>query len=186
MRRKLQPLFLKHKLQHLIEFDRRPLIKERITGFVLDFSRTLIFLHELEWNVFALNGYIVIRDDDVRRIRIFEASSSWQRKALWQNKIKPRPVSGVCLDSLPALIASVSKKFPLINIQREKIEDGVCWIGRVLNMTDKTVTIEELDYHAKWVGKRRFKFTDITRVEFGDGYTKALALSAEGLQKFKQ
>ena len=45
-------------------------------------------------------------------------------------------------------------------------------------MTQRTFTIEDLDSHGEWSGPRRMKFSDVTMVDFGDGYAGALAATA--------
>jgi len=165
----------------LIEFDRRPQIAERITGFVLDFNDSLILLHLLEWNTFTLNGYIVIREQDIKRQRVFDKKDHWQNKAAKINKLKPIHPD-VSVSSLEEAIKSASKTFPVITIERELVADDVCWIGTPTGFTEKTVTVQDLNTQAEWKGKSKFDLKDITRLAFGGGYETALALSAKTLR----
>ena len=59
------------------------------------------------------------------------------------------------------------------------MDDDVCFIGKVAKLTDKTVTLEEIDPAARWEGVRRFRFADITQVGFGGAYEESLWLVAE-------
>jgi hypothetical protein len=162
----------------LIEFDRRPQISERIAGFVLDFSDSLILLHLLEWNTFTLNGYIVIRVQDVKRQRVFDKKDYWQSKAVKAKKLKPiRPK--VSVSTLEEAIQSASRVFPVISVEKEIIRDEACWIGRPAELTPKTISIHNLNTQAEWKGKEKFNLKDITRRAFGGGYETALALSAK-------
>jgi hypothetical protein len=165
----------------LIEFDRRPKIQERITGFVLDFNDSLILLHLLEWDSFTLNGYIVIRAQDINRQRVFEKKGCWQSKAAKANKLKPIHPR-VSISSLEEAIKSVCKKFPVITVEKELVVRDACWIGKPAVFTAKTVAIHDLDTSAEWAGKIKFKLKDITRLAFGGGYETALALSAKPLR----
>jgi hypothetical protein len=166
----------------LIEFDRRPQIYERITGYVLDFSDSFILLHLLEWNTFALNGYVVIRAQDVNRQRIFNRDSYWQSRAAKKNKFKPIHPQ-VSIASLLDAISTADKAFPLITIEKELVADDKCWIGKLAGFTSKTVTIHGLNPNAEWIERSRFNLNEITKVAFGGGYETALALSAKPLRK---
>jgi hypothetical protein len=166
----------------LIEFDRRPQISERITGFVLDFSDSLILMHLLEWNTFSLNGYIVIRTQDVNRHRVFDESTCWQNKTVKAKSLKPVPPE-VHFSSLEEAIRSASTRFPLVTLEKELIVEDACWIGTLAGFTPKTVTIHNLDTSAKWSGEVRFNLKDITRLGFGGGYETALALNTRSFRK---
>jgi hypothetical protein len=53
-------------------------------------------------------------------------------------------------------------------------------------MAKAAVTIDDLDCNAEWSGPRQLKFSDITRVDFGGGYEKALAATAPKRPERKQ
>jgi len=182
MRSKFQALLRRcQEKKCLIEFDRRPQIYERIAGFVLDFNDSLVLLHLLEWNTFTLNGYIVIREQDINRLRVFDKRGQWrarEAKAKGLKPIHPR----VCISSLEEAIESANKAFPLITIEKELIVDDACWIGTPAGFTPKTVIIHNLSTNAEWSGKMKFNLKDITRLAFGGGYETALALSAKTLR----
>ncbi len=169
---------MKFKLQNLVEFDRRPAISERIAGFVVASGPEFILLHRLDWNTFMLDGYCAIRSRDARRHRVLNPVGSWQARALKAKRMKPTPLANVSINSLPNLLTSACSAFPLINIQTELRDDELCYIGRLKKLSAETFTFFDLDFRARWTGVRRFKYADITRVEFGSGYENALALSA--------
>jgi hypothetical protein len=166
----------------VIEFDRRPQIYERITGYVLNFSDSLILLHVLEWNTFALNGYIVIRELDLKRQRIFNKDSYWQSRMAKKNRFKPVHPR-VSIVSLLDVISTADKSFPLIAIENELVADGKRWVGKLAGFTSKTITIHDLNPNAEWIENSRFKLNEITSVAFGGGYETALALFAKVLIK---
>lgn len=167
--------------KYLIEFDRRPKIQDRIAGFVLDFNDSLILLHLLEWDTFTLNGYIVIREQDIKRHRIFDRRDCWQYKAAKANKLKPIHPS-ISISSLEVAVKSVCKKFLVITVEKELVVGDACWIGTLAGFTAKTITIYDLNTSAEWSGKSKFNLKDITRLAFGGGYETALALSAKPLR----
>jgi hypothetical protein len=183
MHPKFKALFRRcQEKNYLIEFDRRPQIYERIAGFVLDFGDSLILLHLLEWNTFILNGYIIVREQDINNYRVFGKPAYWQNKAARKNRLKPINPH-ISINSVEDSILSASKSFPLIAIEKELVADDKRFIGRPAEFTSKTVTIHRLSPNAEWTGKSRFNLTEITRIEFGGGYERALALSAKPLRK---
>jgi hypothetical protein len=178
--------FLKrHCGRHLFEVESRIKGAGRTEGFVVDFSNSLILLHVLEPNTFLLNGYSIIRSENVRHYRVFDKREYWQNRAVRRFELSPvRPV-GITLSSVPELIASVAKRYPLITIHPERTKPDICYIGPLLSMTEATFTIDDLDCTAGWSGPRRIKFSDATRIDFGGGYEEALAATAPKRSKRK-
>ena len=147
-------------------------------GFVVGFSEDLLLFHALNPDTFRLNGYIVLRLEDVKEYRAFDKPEFWRNRAVRGFGLKPvRPV-GISLSSLPDLLESIAKRFPLITFHTERTKPDVCYIGSLLAKAEATFTIEDLDCNAEWTGPRRLKFRDITRIDFGGGYEEALAATA--------
>lgn len=165
-------------MRHLFEVKRDIKGVSSILGFVVDFSDSLILFHELEKDAFRLNGYTVVREQDVSEYRFFAKPEYWQFRAVKHFRQKPIRPAGICVTSLPELLTSVTKHFPLIMFHPERKKPDVCYLGPLLSMTDRTFTIEDLNRYAEWTGPRRMKFSDITRVDFGGGYVTALAVTA--------
>jgi hypothetical protein len=165
-------------INRLVEFDRKPVANDKLRGFVLAYGDSLTLLNLFDPD-FYLNGYTVIRNDNVRRYRILDEPNSFISRALKLKRIKPQPNPGVSIESMPEILSSANDAFPLITIHREKISDEVCYIGRLDKMTEKTFTLYEIDPNAEWEGIHRYRIRDITRVDFGGGYEEALALVAK-------
>jgi hypothetical protein len=167
-------------------FEVRSAIKSagRTMGFIVGFSDDLILFHVLGTDTFRLNGYTAIRTKDVKDYRDFNKDKFWQNRAARQ--ILPVRPAGISLTSVPELLASISKRYPLITIHPERTRPGTCYIGPILSMTEATFTIDNLDCNAEWTGPRRLKFSDVTRIDFGGGYEEALALTAPKRRKTKQ
>jgi hypothetical protein len=161
-------------------FEARSVIKGAgcTRGFIVDFSDDLILFHVLGADTFRLNGYTVIRSDNVKDYRSFDRRAFWENRAVCHFKLKPVRPAGILLMSIPALLTSASKRYPLVTIHREKTRPEVCHIGALFSMTEATFTMDDLDCNAKWTGPRRLKFSDVTRIDFGGGYEEALALTA--------
>jgi hypothetical protein len=165
--------------QYLVRFSRKPIDESRLYGFVLACSETLTLLHILETSTYTLNGYSVIRNEDVSLYAVYDRPDYYfDSRVLRLKGIRPEPQPNISLASLSDLFTSIDKLYPLIAIYREEIKNDDCFIGRLAGMTAKTFTLYEIDDCAEWIGPHRYRFQDITRVDFGGGYEEALALVA--------
>ncbi|MGA9039927.1 MAG: hypothetical protein WB421_05275 [Terriglobales bacterium] len=78
---------------------------------------------------------------------------------------------------LEELLLSASKLFPLITIHRENVRRGECWIGKIEEVGDGRVSLLEIGPDAKWDHKpSSYNLNEITSVEFGGEYERALSL----------
>jgi hypothetical protein len=162
----------------LFQVKRKPLTEESLTGFVVAWSDSLILFHQLEDNVFCLNGYAAVRVRDVSEFRVFDSDEHWQRHATKLKKLKPHVPDKVSVPDWSHLFETVSAGFPLVVISMEKKEPDVCYVGEVQSVSNTAVTTHDLDANCEWQKPKRFRFSDITMVEFGDGYSLALAATA--------
>jgi hypothetical protein len=173
--------------KYLVKFSRKPLDDSSLYGFVLDCSDTLTLLHILETHTYTLNGYSVIRNEDVSLYAVYDRPDYYfDSRVLRLKGIKPEAQPEISVANFPDLLASIDKHYALTTIHRELINDEICSIGRLAGMTSKTFTLYELDTCAEWFGSRRYRFADVTKVDFGGGYEAALAIVARPDMKLKR
>ena len=147
-------------------------------GYVVEASDEYMLMHNVDQRI-TLDGYSIIRIADISNIETEVESAQFIEKALAIRKKKvTRPVL-VDLTDIETIIQSIDQNYPLMAIHREHVDPDSCWIGSIGSATDKTVTLNEMDPHAKWNGTKRIKLEDITRIDFGGGYETALALVAK-------
>jgi hypothetical protein len=81
------------------------------------------------------------------------------------------------LASLGALLWSANRAFPLVTIHREKVDPDVCHIGRITALKNNRVSLLEIGPDALWDKEiSDYSLKEITRVDFGGDYEKALHL----------
>jgi hypothetical protein len=158
----------------LVEMNRKPIDQEPVWGFLLQRSKDLILLHVAAVDVVCLNGYSVFRNGDVRRLKVLPKDELLIR-ALRFKDIAPSEPPGISLTSWSGLLESVDQKFSLFTIHRERINSGVCNVGRLAAIYASSFALKEIDPKARWTRSRKYKYEDITRLDFGDGYADALA-----------
>lgn len=171
-------LLSKHKGKTLVEFCRRPKVQEQIAGFVVGFSDSLILLHRLDWNTFTLDGYTILRNKDVKRQRAFNRSSYWPNKAIKKFKLRPKALPDFPLSNMTEAISGISKLFPIIHVECEIAYPDECQIGVPLEITKKFLVLDTLSFYSEWTGPWSIKLDQITRIDFGGGYERALAVTA--------
>jgi len=163
---------------HLVEVKRRIKGTSTRVGFVVDFSDELLLFHALEESTFRLNGYIALRDEDISGYRVFDKPKFWLFRAVQHFQLKPVSPTGVSVTSLPDLLRSAARHYPLLTLRPELKKPNVAYIGPLVSMTERTLTIDDLNADCEWTGLRRMKLCDITRVDFGGGYEEALTATA--------
>ncbi len=78
---------LRKKRRHLVQLIRHPL--RELFGFVVDSSDSLVLVHHFDSEAFHLNGYHVIRHEDIRSYCFFDDPRYWRVRAISQLKIRP-------------------------------------------------------------------------------------------------
>lgn len=158
----------------LVSIDRKPVDPDCLRGFLLEQSEKLILINRVNEDVVDLNGYSVIRRSDVRHLKTLD-KDSFMVRALKLRRVKPKIRHGILLSSWPELLQSASSIFPLITIHQEIYDRGVCFIGRPILMGTRSFQLKEIDPQARWSRSRRYKFSNLTKVDFGGGYEDSLA-----------
>lgn len=171
------PVLRRQRLK-LFEFKRRPAGAGRLAGFVLDSSPELVLMHRVDFDTFTLNGYTSIRCADIAAVRSFGRREYWQHRAVEHFGLVPVPVPGLPVGSFGELLASKALAGRLVSVHRERMAANVFYIGPVTSVTDGKLTMEDLNANAVWTGPRRIRLTDVTRVDFADGYLRALGATA--------
>jgi hypothetical protein len=156
-----------------------------IHGYVLEVGPQFFLLALLGQDM-RFDGFQCSRLQDVKHLRP-DPYADFAVTALRKRRQQLRKKPNVDISELPALLKSASKAFPLVTIHREGVKPDACWIGRVLDVTEKSVVLHEIGPDAVWEKRpSRFRLSEITRVEFGGGYEEALELvggPAPGLER---
>jgi len=158
----------------VVEFDRKPLDSQLLCGFVLEFTDRLTLIHYMDTQRFDLDGYVVFRNSDVRRWRSVPEDSV-RIRALQLKSIKPVRKRRLSLASWPQLLDTANKLFPMMIIYRERIHRDACQVGRLVSMNRASLELKEIRPDGSWDDCYRYKFSDLTRVDFGGGYEDAFA-----------
>jgi hypothetical protein len=159
----------------LVRFS-RPYEEGTTDGYILDIGTEFFMLGVVEYDL-RFDGFVCLRTADVRQLKVPHPHADFIVAALRKRRqaIKRKP--DIDLRSLPALLRSVSRLFPLVTTYRELLKPDVCEIGQLVEVTETHLFLHEIDPDAIWEEKiTRIRLSDITRVDFGGGYEEALHL----------
>lgn len=153
-----------------------------INGYVVDHSDKFLLVEEID-NRIRLDGYNILRKNDVSTLKIPNPRNEFYKSALRLKGERRRKPPRISLENTACVLESIGDSWPLIAIHREVIRPGKCFVGRVVELGQRSFVFETIDLHAKFDGElETLKYSDITRIDFGGGYETALALVA-GLTK---
>ncbi len=155
---------------------RRSFDSGKTHGYILDMG-SKFFLMALIDEGFRNNGYACIRFTDVRALRI--PNPYWQFHQAARRKLGekfPRKPT-IKLSSVPDILLSANRLFPLVAIHRENKVPDACWIGRVIGIDGSDVAFQEISPAAIWYkDPSTYRLNQITQIEFGGPYETALHL----------
>lgn len=157
----------------LVRVERTPLDCQRIDGFIVGVSRRLLALQVVDGSTLTLNGYTVVRLQDVRRVR---KDNSFVPQALARLGRKAAPPPALRLTNWPSLLKSANQRYPLLMLEFEVRRPNCGYVGRVDKIQNETLRLRKVDTQARWKKGEKFKLRHLTRVSFGDGYLAALEL----------
>ena len=163
----------KELINQVVEFKRPKIDDYKLLGFVLDYSDSLTLLNVLK-DDFYLNGFTVIRNSDITKYRAYDKDDYFLNMALRLKSIKPARKPKIDLTEWASVLQTAQKRFPLITIHRETISNKVCYIGKLISVSEKTFSLYDIDSSANWDRPYRRKLADLTKVDFGGGYEDAL------------
>jgi hypothetical protein len=110
-------------------------------------------------------------------LKLDDGGASFFQRALKMRGDRAPKRPKVSLESLEALLTTSGKLFDLITIHREKIDPEICQIGRFVEIADGRLVLHEIGPRADWDEVfESYRIKEITQVNFGGGYERALAL----------
>lgn len=158
----------------LVQFRRR--FDERwIRGYVLGVGPQFFLLAGM--TDYRFSGFSCLRIGDVRQLRA-DSQRAVAAKVLRLRGEKTPRRPGIILDSMATILASASKLFPLVVVYREAARPDVCWVGRMIEVDNKSLHLLDLNPDATWDKEpTQHRLREITCVEVNGDYETALYLA---------
>jgi len=157
-----------------VRFSRR-FETSTIRGYVMDVGPRF-FLLALVGDRIRFDGFECFRCGDVRNLRPDLYAAFVETALRKRRELRPKKPR-VSVESIEELLLSACRAFPLVTIHRERVDPGVCWIGRVQGIDRGRLSLLEIGPDAKWEDSpEEYRVAEITRVNFGGDYENALHL----------
>lgn len=166
--------------QHAKQFLRfsRRFENSHIRGYIFDVGPKF-FLMALVSDRIWFDGFECFRLSDVSEL-IADPYTRFVETALRKRHERMPRKPRVSVSNIEELLLTAGRACPLVTIHREEVDLGVCCIGRILGVQRGRVSLLEISPDATWDDKpSTYPLGDITRVNFGGDYEKALQLVAE-------
>jgi len=145
-----------------------------IEGYVLDIGPRYFLLGNVDDNV-KFNGFQCMRLSDVRRLCVPAPYADFIVAALRKRGETIRRKPRINPNSLPELLTSANRLFPLVTIHQQRLKPDVCEIGRVTGISKSHLSLLEIGPDALWEEEPTvIRLREITRVDFGGDYEEAL------------
>ena len=145
-------------------------------GYVLDIGPEFFLLALIDDNI-KFNGFKCHLVSDIKRLKLPDPYEDFTVAALRKQRQRIDRKPDIDLSSLPALLKSANALFPSVTIHQERAKPGECFIGKVMDISERTLLLHTIDPGAVWHKKPyRLRLAEITRVDFGGGYEQALHL----------
>jgi len=173
---------LKKKQRHMVQLIRSAVGMSNVFGFVVDATDDLVLVHFFDSEAFCLTGYDVLRQRDIRSYCFFDDPRYWRSRAVRRLKIRPTAPAGISLASIPELLASVAKRYPVLSVHHERRHRRTTYVGPIVSMGERSFTIEDANCYGEWTGPRRMRYDDITKICFDGGYLRAQAMTSQRIR----
>ncbi|MGA2440933.1 MAG: hypothetical protein ABSH08_08235 [Tepidisphaeraceae bacterium] len=160
--------------QRYVRFSHR-FEKFPVRGYVLDIGPKFFLLAMVSDRIW-FDGFECFRMKDISDLKL-DPYTAFVEAALKKRGERVPKKPPVNLRDIKDLVLSAGLVFPLVTIQRERVDRNVCWIGRVLGVERGRVSLLEITPGATWDEKpTEYRLSEITRVGFGADYENALHL----------
>ncbi len=184
---KVEPRDLREIIENKwpVRFNRKPYDESSLLAFVLDVNDELTLVNTIDEDAGAI-GFDVFLNKTVKSFLVYDDPEYYESLVVKLDKIRPKKHPGISIDSISSVLRTANESSPLLIIYREKVDPGACWVGKVTDMKKKTFVMQEISPDGTWDNEPTiFKFKEITKVSFANGYENNLALVADYRAKKK-
>lgn len=142
---------------------------------VLDLGPKFVLVSCVDEHI-RFDGFECMRVEDIRGVQEHPNASFVEAVLSKRGERRPKKPR-VSLRSTSALLSSANRAFPLVTVKTDLVHTDECYVGRVVKVNPVWLSLLEISPQAKWDrNPTSFRTGQITRIEFGDGYSAALHL----------
>ena len=165
-----------HLAGTLVGVERVDLADGLIVGFVAGCGPDWLALDVVDQSV-RIDGVTCLAYADLSYVEAPPPGADFTLKALRALGVERPTGLDVDLTSLETLLRTAGSLYPVLTISAEGSEPDSCWIGRVAAVNRHLLTVKLINTEAEWEDEpEEFGLDEITRVDFGTLYERALVL----------
>jgi hypothetical protein len=142
-----------------------------IDGIVMDYDDDWMLLKSNP-NDYIIDGYAIVKNQNVKDI-VRDDEEKWREKIIKLKKVKTLKTK-IPLNSFESILKTLTKRFGIFTLYTK--EDGICWLGKLNSIDNKTLVIDDLTTKGQWDGQMTFKAKDIRVIKFDTDYINSLKL----------
>jgi hypothetical protein len=160
----------------LVAIERIDLADGLITGFVAGCGPEWFALDVVDQSV-RIDGVTCLAYADVSLCEAPAPGADFTVKALRVLGVERPTQLDVDLTSLESLLRTAGALYPVMTISAEGSEPDSCWVGRLDSVSRHLATLQLINPDAQWEKEpEEFGLDEITRIDFGTEYERALVL----------
>lgn len=165
---------VRKRLQKALETGERLYVKRafdawKTYGFVVGLSDEWVLIHKVVDCRF--NGWVALRRADITSVG---ADTGFVGRLLEKRGQSPKAQPELDLTDIVSLLRTAHAAAPIVDIELEKREPNVCYIGRIDKVGKRKVKLNEIDTRARWRSNRSFPLKHITQISLGNDYCEGL------------
>jgi hypothetical protein len=175
MSRKLHPIFEEIRQKRLCEivldFKRAPSVE----GFVVGWSDSLVLLQQFNREAFRLNGFCAVGLRFIKSLNHSHSDGTWEERALRKQRQKPVVPGGIDLSGWLGLVESIGRSGQWFSLDLDGKRPGEFFVSQWLESKKTSVRLLDIGPLGEAREPWSIRLSDITRIRWDDGYTRALA-----------
>jgi len=164
------------KCKKCIDVDATILKERYYSGIGISLSESITVLINIYRN--RLDGYTLIKTDDIKKYRIWDEEEVSKLKNLTVLKKYLGQIDLAKFQILEQCLEYLKSHIDLIAVWNN--EEKAYYVGKLIRINKKTITLKLLSESAKWQNEKRISIDKILQISFGTSYERRL------LKKFKE
>lgn len=159
----------------LVRLSRSIRRSDKLEGFVVRLGVHWVLVAVLDPSIF-LDGFAAVRLSQISKVTRRGGPDSFVGRALALRDQWPPATLEVNLDRTADLLRTAGESFPLVTVHLEADDPEVCFVGRCVGFTSRSVELLEISPEAEWDARpTKYALAALSRVEMGGRYEAALA-----------
>ena len=157
----------------LVRVKRENIDPESLYGFVGALSSDFVALSIIDSNC-RFDGARVFETEEVTFLEWDTTYLKNRSRVLEESPTSPLPLADLELASWESVIRSAAAIQPVMTFHRDRADSGSCYIGTNVQVESEYLRADEISFDGVVDGNFALRLSDITQIEFGDGYAQAL------------